>query len=149
MKIALVCSHGGHLTETLRIFPAFDDYEVLFLTYHSSRDEEIRKLGRALFTDNIGLNPWRFLRAFLWAWRVLRNEKPDVILSLGAEIAVPFFCIGRLLRLRTIFIESWCRVNDLSLTGRLVFPLSDVFLVQWPQLLEKYGPKARYEGAVV
>ncbi len=149
MKIALVCSHGGHLTETLQLVPAFAAHEMLFLTYHSSRDDELQGIGRALFTENIGVNPWRFLRAFFWAWQVLRRERPDVVLSLGAEIAVPFLCVGRVLGIRTVFIESWCRVTGLSLTGRLVYPVSDVFLVQWPQLLEHCGPKARYEGAVV
>ena len=149
MKIALVCSHGGHLTETMQILPAFEGHELVFATYHSARDADVEKLGRAHFTENIGLNPWRMLKAFFWAWQVLRREKPDVLLSLGAEIAVPFFYIGRLLGIRTIFIESWCRVENLSLTGRLLYPIADVFLVQWPQLLDACGCRARYEGAVL
>ncbi|MBN2387843.1 MAG: hypothetical protein JXB85_12565 [Anaerolineales bacterium] len=149
MKVALVCSHGGHLTETLQILPAFEGREFVFFTYHSARDGDVEKLARAFFTENIGLNPWRMLKAFFWAWRALRRERPDVLLSLGAEIAVPFFYAGKLMGLRTIFIESWCRVETLSLTARLVYPVADVFLVQWPQLLKICGRRARFAGAVV
>jgi beta-1,4-N-acetylglucosaminyltransferase len=149
MKIALICSHGGHLTETMQILPAFDQHEIFFVTYHSARDGEVEKIGRAYFTENIGLNPWRMFRTFFWAWRVLRFERPDVVLSLGAEIALPFFYLCKYLKIKTIYIESWCRVKNLSLTGKLVYPVADQFWVQWPQLLKVCGPRARYEGAVV
>lgn len=149
MKIALVCSHGGHLTETLQILEAFTGHEVFFVTYHSGRDGDIERIARAYFTENIGLNAWRMLSAFSWTWRILRQERPQVVLSLGAEIAVPFFYLGKLMGAKTIFVESWCRVEDRSLTGRLVYPIADVFYVQWPQLLQTYGHKAHYSGAVV
>ena len=149
MKIALVCSHGGHLTETMRLLEAFEGHEVFFATYHSARDVEVRGIGRAYFTENIGVNVFRMLRAVFWALQVLRRESPDVVLSLGAEIALPFFFWAKVLNMRTMYIESWCRVETLSGTGRIVYPFVDVFLVQWAQLLESCGPKARYEGAVV
>ena len=148
MKICLVCSHGGHYTETLQILEAFEGYEIFFATYHSAREVEVRSLAPAYFTNNIGTNPWRMLLAFYWALKILLCERPDVILSLGAEIAIPFFYLGKLLRIRTIFIESWCRVENLSKTGQLVYPIADVFLVQWPQLLQVCGRKAKYMGAV-
>jgi beta-1,4-N-acetylglucosaminyltransferase len=149
VKIALVCSHGGHLTETLQILPAFAGHEVFFATYHSSRDTEVTQIAHAYFTQNIGTSLFRMFRATFWALRVLWREKPDVIVSLGAEIALPFLYLGKLLGVKTIFIESWCRVEDLSGTGRLVYPVADVFWVQWPQLLEVCSSKAQYRGSVI
>jgi beta-1,4-N-acetylglucosaminyltransferase len=149
MKLALVCSHGGHLTETLQILDAFTEHEVFFATYHSTRDTEVTQIARTYFTQNIGISLFRMLRATLWTLRILRREKPDVIVSLGAEIALPFFYLGKLLGIKTIFIESWCRVANISGTGRLVYPVADVFWVQWPQLLEVCGDKAQYRGAVI
>ncbi|KAA3665093.1 MAG: oligosaccharide biosynthesis protein Alg14-like protein [Chloroflexi bacterium] len=149
MKICLVCSHGGHLTETLQIMEAFVGHDCFFVTYHSSRDNTVMSLTRAYFTQNIGMNVWRMAKAMLWAPTILRREKPDVILSLGAEIALPFMVWGWLLRIRTIFIESWCRTDDLSLTGRLVMPIVDRFWVQWPQLLTICSEKAECHGAVI
>ncbi|KAI8606284.1 oligosaccharide biosynthesis protein Alg14 like-domain-containing protein [Dissophora ornata] len=46
------------------------------------------------------------------------------------------------------FVESFARVKTLSLAGRLLYPLCDVFLVQWPGLAEKY-PRAEYIGTLV
>ncbi len=149
MKICLVCSHGGHLTETLQIMEAFHGYDCFFVTYYSSRDEAVRSLARTYFLQNIGTNIWRMVKAMVWAPTVLWQEKPDVIISLGAEIALPFMIWGRLLRIKTVFIESWCRTENLSLTGRLVMPIVDRFWVQWPQLLTICGAKAEYHGAVI
>jgi len=149
MKICVVCSHGGHLTELLQLMEAFEGHEVFFATYHSSREEELKGIARAYFTENIGTSILRMLKSVPWSLRILLKEKPDLVISLGAEIAIPFFYLAKPLRIKTIFIESWCRVTNPSLTGRIVYPVSDVFLVQWQQLLDKYGKKARYEGAII
>jgi beta-1,4-N-acetylglucosaminyltransferase len=149
MKIGLICSHGGHLTETLQILAAFEGHQIFFATYHSARDESIRQLGPVYFTDNIGTSARRMLLACWWALGVLRRERPDVILSLGAEIAIPFFYWSKILGIKTLFIESWCRVESLSKTGRLVYPVADQFWVQWPQMLAISGRKGRYYGAVI
>jgi len=149
MKICLVCSHGGHFTETLQILKAFQGHEIFFATYHSARESEVKEIAQAYFTLNIGTSVWRLFKAIFWASYILFKEKPDVIVSLGAEIALPFFYLGKLFGIKTIFIESWCRVENLSKTGQLVYPIADLFLVQWPQLLKVCGPKAQYKGAVI
>ena len=149
MKIALVCSHGGHLTESLQIMDAFDGHEVFFCTYSSVRDGMVKRIAPAYFTENIGYSFWKMIKAFWEAWKILRKERPDVILSLGAEIAVPYLYLGKLMGLHTIFIESWCRVSTRSLTGRLVYPIVDAYWVQWPEQLDICGLKAEYKGAVI
>jgi len=149
MKICLACSHGGHYTETLQILDAFISHEYFFATYHSVREAEVNRIARSYFTDNIGTNPWRMLKSFAWAFLILTRERPQVILSFGAEIALPFLYWGKILGMKTIFIESWCRVENLSLVGKLVYPIVDEFWVQWPQLLDICGPKAKHMGAVV
>jgi UDP-N-acetylglucosamine:LPS N-acetylglucosamine transferase len=88
-------------------------------------------------------------RALLSTFRILLREKPKLIVSTGSEIAIPAFYLARILRIKTIFIEDWTRVEQPTGTGKIVYPVSDVFLVQWERLLAKYGKKARYEGAVL
>lgn len=149
MKICLVSSAGGHLTETLQLLPAFEGHEFFFVIPHSSRNDMVQGITRAHFVRNIGANPVRMFFGFFWAYRILKLERPDVIISLGAEIAIPFFYLGRLMGMKTLFIESWCRIHDLSKTAKLVYPIVDQFWVQWPQLLEACGTKAQYKGAVV
>ena len=86
-----------------------------------------------------------FLRNVRLASRILKREKPDVIISTGAGICVPFFLLGRRRGIRTVYIESMARIESLSLTGKLVYRFSDHFLVQWPELAAKSG-RAVYQG---
>ncbi|MBT9141203.1 MAG: UDP-N-acetylglucosamine--N-acetylmuramyl-(pentapeptide) pyrophosphoryl-undecaprenol N-acetylglucosamine transferase [Dehalococcoidia bacterium] len=146
MKICLVCSHGGHLTELLYLMEAFEQHETFFITYDSART---RRLEHKYLLNNIGKNPLRMLSATFAIFKILWQERPDLIVSTGAEVAIPAFYLARLFRIKTIFIESWTRVVQPTGTGRLVYPVSDVFLVQWEQLLSKYGKKAKYEGGIV
>ena len=147
MKIALICSHGGHLTEILCLLESFKDHETFFITYDNFRTRDLNYNKYLL--ENIGTNPLKMFKAFLQIFKILIMEKPDIVISTGSEIAIPAFIISKFLRIKTIFIESWCRVKTKSGTGKIVYPLSDVFLVQWPELLEVYGKKAEYEGAVI
>jgi len=147
MKICLVCSHGGHLTEMIQLMEAFEGHKTFFITYDSTRTRGLT--GRKYLLRNIGKNPLLMVQAFLSTLRIMLKEKPKLIISTGSEIAIPAFYLARLLRIKTIFIESWARVIEPSGTGRLVYPVADVFLVQWERLLTKYGKKAKFEGAII
>ena len=48
-------------------------------------------------------------------------------------------------QMRSVYIESWARVKTLSLSGRLLKPFVDRFLVQWPQLVEREGARSHVE----
>ena len=149
MKICLVCSHGGHLLEILQLVDAFEGHEVFFVTYRSERTKEFAKTTRAYLLENIGKSPLRLLMSLPQALRIVLRERPRLIVSTGSEVAIPFFYLAKLLRIKTVFIESVCRVRSPSATGKLVYPAADLFLVQWEQLLDAYGPKARFEGGIL
>ncbi|XP_004614727.1 UDP-N-acetylglucosamine transferase subunit ALG14 homolog isoform X2 [Sorex araneus] len=80
--------------------------------------------------------------------------KPDLVLCNGPGTCVPI-CISALLlgilgikKVIIVYVESICRVENLSLSGKILFYLSDYFIVQWPTLKEKY-PKSVYLGRIV
>ena len=87
------------------------------------------------------------IRNFFLAARVLREEKPDLIISSGAGVAVPFFWLGKLRGAKTIYLEVYDRIDRSTLTGRLVYPVTDRFVVQWEDLKEVY-PKAICLGSI-
>jgi beta-1,4-N-acetylglucosaminyltransferase len=87
------------------------------------------------------------LRNLVLAWRVVKKERPVAILSTGAALAVPFFIIGKLHRIRLVYVESLTRTSSLSLSGRLVYPLADEFFVQWPNATKRR--RARYVGSLM
>jgi UDP-N-acetylglucosamine:LPS N-acetylglucosamine transferase len=88
-----------------------------------------------------------FIKLFIDVWKIIKKEKPDVVITTGALIAFPICLIAKLRGAKIIYIESFARVKDRSLTGRLVYPFADLFLVQWETLLECY-PKAKYVGGI-
>jgi UDP-N-acetylglucosamine:LPS N-acetylglucosamine transferase len=81
------------------------------------------------------------------AWTVLRKEKPDILMSSGAAIAVPFFYLAKLMGKKLIYIEVYDRIDKPTLSGRLVYPIVDVFIVQWEEIKKVY-PKAVNLGGI-
>lgn len=149
MKALLVCSPGGHLQQLLALKPAWDDTEHSWVTLPGAdvgvllADETVT-FGNGPTNRSLG----NLIRNFGLAWRLLRRDRPDVILSTGAGLALPFFMIGKILRIRCVYVESVTRSESLSLTGRLIYPLADSFFVQWSDLAGRLD-KAIYAGAVL
>ncbi len=146
MKIALVCSHGGHLTEMLYLMDAFKGHDVFFITYDHPRTRAL-PYRKHLF-PNFGKNPYRVLTNLPSIIKVITKERPDVMVSNGAEIAIPFFYLGKILGIKTIFIECYTRIDEPTITGKLIYPISDYFFVLWPEMLQHYGKKAKYAGGL-
>ena len=128
--------------------PAFAGHRIALLSYHSPRGAQPIPGLPTYLVENIGTSPVRLLRALPTILRAFIVERPNVVVSTGSEIAIPVFYLARLLRCRLIFIESWCRVRTPSGTGKLVQPIVDELFVQWPSLLDVYGPKAEHAGRV-
>jgi beta-1,4-N-acetylglucosaminyltransferase len=144
--VALVCSHGGHLTELTALAPAWHGMGHFWLTYDAPRT---RSLDGAYRLRNIGFNPILMAVALVRTLLIFARERPNVIITDGAEIAIPAVLLGRAIGCRIIFVEVWTRVSMPTLTGRIVYPFCDAFFVMWPEMLEAYGTKARYEGGLV
>jgi beta-1,4-N-acetylglucosaminyltransferase len=147
MRALLVCSPGGHLQQMLALEPAWRDMERSWVTldgpdveYLLAEEEVVIGHGP---TNRSLLN---LFRNTALAWRVLRRERPDAVLSTGAGLAVPFFLVGRLLRIRLVYVESV--TESISLSGRLVYPLASRFFAQWPASAEKLR-RAEYAGGVL
>ena len=81
------------------------------------------------------------------AWKTLRREKPDLIISSGAAVAVPFFWLGKLFGAKTIYVEVFDRIDKSTVTGRMVYPVADEFIVEWEEMKKVY-PKAKNLGSI-
>lgn len=96
------------------------------------------------------LNAWNFAVSCVEAFRIVRAHRPEVILGLSTASSVPLFLAGRCFGARCIYVESLTRVENLSLTGRIIYHarLADLVYGQWPEL-QKRCPRVRYAGAVL
>ena len=134
----LVATPGGHLAQLQLIASCFSDFDRRWIsTAHASVDvgDDALVLAHGPTTRNVG----NLLRNMVVAWREIRSSRPDIIVSTGAGLAVPFFVLGRLLGVHTVFLEVYDRIDSRTLTGRLVRPFCSEFLVQWPEQQQVYG----------
>ncbi len=132
-SVLLVCSPGGHLLQMLSLEPAWRECATTWVTLPAADAEHLladRDVVIAHGPTNRSLR--NLLRNFRLAWRVVREGRPDAILSTGAALAVPFSIVGRLHHCRVVYVESLTRTDGLSLSGRIVYPLAHDFFVQWP-----------------
>ena len=144
MTVLLVCSMGGHWAEMRLLQPAFVGRRMVLVTYQSAVAQDAG--GHRL--HNLGTNPFRHAMAFVRAARILRLERPRLIMSTGSEIALPFFLLARLVGIPTIYVESVTRVRSLSGTGRILRRVATRFYVQWPGLAAA-DPRLRYAGGLL
>jgi len=134
MLAMLVCSSGGHLMQMHALRPWWVEHRRLWVTFDKPdarsllADEEVAWAHHPT-TRNVK-NAVANLRL---AWRLLRRRRPDLIVSNGAGVAFPFFLVARLLGIQTVYVEVFDRIDSPTLTGRLCYPLSSLFLLQWPE----------------
>jgi UDP-N-acetylglucosamine:LPS N-acetylglucosamine transferase len=93
-------------------------------------------------------NATNAVRNFGLALKLVREYRPDVVVSTGAGVAVPFFVAARLHGVRTVFLEVFDRIDTPTLTGRLCYPITDLFLLQWEEQKRSY-PRGRVVGGVL
>ena len=148
MKICLVGSSGGHLAHLYMLKPIWEKNERVWVTFNK---EDARSLlaSEVMYPCYYPSN--RSLKALIIntriAWKVLRKEKPDVVISSGAAVAVPFFYLGKVFGAKTIYIEVFDRVDKPTMTGKLVYPVTDCFVVEWEEMKKVY-PKAVNLGSI-
>lgn len=139
MRIALVGSSGGHLSHLLALKPWWQEHERFWVTFQKV-DAESQLSGEVVFWCHHPTNRHlpNLIRNTWLALRILLRERPQVVVSSGAAVAVPFFYLGKLLGARTVYIEVYDRISSPTLTGRMVRPVTDRFFVQWPEQLKFY-----------
>lgn len=148
-KIGLITSRGGHLFQLYQLRDWWKKHDRFWVTFPGKDVETLLKKEEVFFgyfpeSRNI-LNAIR--NAFL-AIKIIGLEKPDVLISCGAALSVPFFYIGKLFGVRLIFIEPYDFVEYPSLSGKSVSSIVDKMLVQHKEQL-KFYPEAELWGSTL
>jgi UDP-N-acetylglucosamine:LPS N-acetylglucosamine transferase len=140
----LVGSSGGHLAQLMALLPLWERKNRRWVTFDTPDAES------ALLDEDV---VWAFhpttrnvvnlVRNTALAWRVLRSDRPDIVVSTGAAVALPFFVLARLMGIPTVYIEVYDRIDSPTMTGRLCRPFASLFLVQWDE------QRSLYPGSVV
>uniref|UniRef100_A0A3Q2NN89 UDP-N-acetylglucosamine transferase subunit ALG14 n=1 Tax=Fundulus heteroclitus TaxID=8078 RepID=A0A3Q2NN89_FUNHE len=172
LPVCLLCvSVGGHTTEIMRLMESLSAaytprHYVIADTDKMSEDKIVAfEKDRSPFTINRiprsrevhqswSSSVVSTLNALRYSLPLLFRLRPDMVLCNGPGTCVPLCIAGLLLgilgmkKVHIVYVESICRVQTLSLTGRILYLLSDYFFVQWCSLRDKY-PKAIFLGRLV
>lgn len=140
IRLGLVGSSGGHLAQLMALRSFWENHDRFWVTFPTDDARSLLHGERVYWCHHpTNRNARNLVRNSFLALRVLRRERPTHLISTGAAVAVPFFYLGRIQGARLVYIEVFDRVESRTLTGRLVHPITQHFLVQWPEQAILYG----------
>jgi UDP-N-acetylglucosamine:LPS N-acetylglucosamine transferase len=149
VDLLLVCSSGGHLLQLSSLQGAWEDLSRAWVSFDKS---DVRSLlaGETVYVAHGPTNRSvkNLARNLLLAFRVVRRTRPRVMVTTGAGVAVPFGAAARLYGAKLVYIESFTRIDSISLSCRILRPLLSRMYVQWPEAVSLV-PEARYVGSVL
>jgi UDP-N-acetylglucosamine:LPS N-acetylglucosamine transferase len=149
MKILFACSSGGHLAQLYRLRPWWEGHERAWVTFDDPQSRSLlqgERVTPSFFPTT--RNVPNAIRNLGLAFRVLRAERPDVVISDGAGVAFPFFLVARAFGVRTVYLEVYDRITRPTMTGKLCYPITSLFLLQWPEQVRHY-PRGRVIGCLL
>lgn len=145
-KICLVSASGGHFEQLCRLKPLLDKYQGFIVT-----EKTKFKVEADYFVTQTGfMDPgWvkDTLALFIEVVKIFIKEKPDVVITTGTYVALPFMIMCKLFDKKFIYIETFARVTDTTKAGLFMYKYADLFIYQWPGL-KKYYPKGVYGGSI-
>lgn len=148
-KIMWLASSGGHMEELMMLSSTIKKYDsVLFTEKKGNSQNCFRKI---YIVDQVNRRQkffWlKFLKLFLKSFKLFLIERPDAVVSTGALVTVPMAIIAKVFGKKLIYIESFARVTEQSLTGKIMYKFADVFIIQWEEL-RKFYPDAMFLGGI-
>lgn len=151
-KVLFISSTGGHLKELLQLKKLFKKYNSYIITEKTDqtikmKEEYQDKIKYMIFgtKDHMLTYPFKLLdNCFLSLYYYIKI-RPKYIVTTGVHTAGPMCCLGKIFGSKVIYIETMANTNKKTHTGRLLYPIVDLFIVQWESMLEIY-PKAVYGG---
>lgn len=153
-KVLFLSSTGGHLDELLQLKPIFTKYDYYIATEKDKttinlKDEYKDRLYYFLYgtRKNFLIYPFVFFINIIKSLNLYIKIKPQYIITTGTHTAVPICYIGKLFRTKIIFIETFANRNTKTLSGKIIYPIADLFIVQWEEMLKLY-PKATFVGGI-
>lgn len=153
-RVLFISSTGGHLNELMQLSPLFKKYDYRIITEKDDSNIKLKdKYGSNIYFLPYGTRAKIFSYIFKYFYLCLKTIylyfkiRPKVIVTTGTHTAGPMCYLGKLFGSKIIYIETFANRNTKTVTGKLIYPIADLFIVQWKEMLELY-PKAVYGGSI-
>lgn len=151
-RVLFIASTGGHLNELMQLKPVFNDYNYHVITEKTKSTKSLKnEYGKKINFLVYGTKDKKLTYPFKFIYNVIKSIflyikiRPKYIVTTGTHTAVPICYIGKLFGTKIIFIETYANSKTKTLSGKLIYPIANLFIVQWESMLELY-PKAVYGG---
>ena len=152
-KVLFISSTGGHLTELLKLTPLFEEYDYHLITEKTKSNLSlVDKYGKDKVSFLVyGTKDYLFSYLFKFSFNIIKSFyyfiklKPDYIVTTGTHTAGPISYIAHLFKKKIIYIETFANAKTPTKAGQMIYPIADLFIVQWESMLEFY-PEAIYGG---
>ncbi len=126
---------------------SFEDADIAYANTIDGLAEKSGVSPAYLVTDCNRDKPMANVRCATDILRIIRRERPNLIISTGAAPGIIALVIGKLFGAKTIWLDSVANSERLSLSGKFAGRIADVWLTQWSHLAADKGPK--YFGSVL
>lgn len=146
-KILLVSSGGGHWVQLLRLRPAFEGHELVFVTVQETYASYVTGHRFYAVTDATRWSRWDLVKMIVQVCSIVLRERPDVVITTGAAPGVVALRMAKLIGAKTIWLDSIANVEQMSMSGERVRGFVDLWLTQWEHLANDKGPS--YQGGVL
>lgn len=147
IKVLLAATSGGHLTEILALIYGLPNCEFVVFSEKSPR---LKSLLCRFYSYSRPISPfWTLVAAFFPVFFIILKERPDWVVTTGAECGTAAVIAGKLLFRKTIFIETASRYRTKTMSAKICYPLVDKFYVPYEESLAIYGKKAEYIGGLL
>lgn len=147
MKVLAIASGGGHWTQLLRLRPAFEGLDVAYCSVHAGYAQQVAGARYYRILDASRHDPMSFFIVVPQLARLLWRERPDVLVTTGSAPALVAISLSKLLRTRSLWVDSIANCDRLSSSGRLAMRLADQCVSQWPEVARDNG--IAYWGSVL
>lgn len=145
-KICIVTSGGGHLFHLLQLKEFWKKYQRFWVAPVQEDVLSILAKEKIYWSYHpVTRNYINLFKNTYLAFKILRQERPDLLISSGGGVAIPFFYLAKYYGIKTIFIEIYDSFEDTTITGKLVYQISDFFFVQHASQQKRFY-KAEYLG---
>jgi len=149
LRICLVASAGGHLSQLLRLKDGWNRYDSFCLTTSDTVREKLQKYGKVYVVGECNRqHPLWVILVMIRCAKIILRERPDVVISSGAAVGCITCFLSKLIGAKVVWIDSITNVEYMSLSGRMVRYIADLFMVQWPELVKQYD-NVEYVGTVI
>jgi UDP-N-acetylglucosamine:LPS N-acetylglucosamine transferase len=148
-KICFISSSGGHFEQLMMLTPLINKYDSYVVTENTNYKLDIKtriyKFNQINRKDRF--LPFELVKNAFNSLKVFLKERPSVVITTGVLFAIPTCLICKFFGAKLIYIESFAKIDSPTKTGKFLYKYSDLFIVQWEDLLTFY-PNAIFLGGI-